>query len=437
MLTLSLFVSVLTLIPFGVKAKEQPVIQLHSYPRYGEQSMIVGQIVQEDGSACSDYSEWSVIFYIQIEDGQPYYVKPGTRTDGCFDTVSIQPDGSFFGAPFSYGEEYDPKARYIHVFLVPADFLPTSDNYEEALDASLDHIKITRYVDGTVKLLPARFASETDAPLRNTNLTVSQNEIALNVDFYTTGERGRELTEDEIKIHLETIRPFTNTVHFFSASDPTIRKAYRIAHDMGFQIIGTAWICGDRDQDQKEMDALIEFADLGWISLACVGSETQYEGYLFWHQLARDIRYVRKNIPEEIPVTTAEPIDIVIAEPEIRNACDVFFVNYYPLYEGVSVDLAVSHLADQVSILQALGEGKQVIISETGYATAGSSEANEENAVKYFEAVRDWSAAQGIVTVFFMSADAEWKSVEDAYGPHWGILTKELELKPGFARVLS
>jgi len=416
--------------------EETPVIFMLQSPAYGEQKECIGVVRNEDGSECSDIGSYRVVLYIQVQDYQQYYVKPGTKdSSGNFAKLVPDAEGNFRGMYYSYGSyiQNDLSARYIHVLLVPADFIPTVNGYAAALNASFDHVVITRETDGTVDVSPMRYLEKDHS--KQAALPVSADKLAINIGFYTSGRPNEEVSTATMTAQLNAVKPFTDTVRFYAASG-TSYKAYELAYNMGFNIIGNAWISGDDTADKQEMDALIEHANKGYLKMAVVGSETQLAELVDTDTLIRDIAYVRERLTVDIPVTTAETLGKLLDNVRLRKACDVLFVNSYPIYEGIGIDEAAAYISSQLLNLQVMGNGKQLIVSETGWPTGGDNTASQTNAAFYFEQLRAWSLQTGINIVYFAAFDEEWKGDENEegkYGAYWGFMTKDLELKPGYA----
>lgn len=83
---------------------------------------------------------------------------------------------------------------------------------------------------------------------------------------------------------------------------------------------------------------------------------------------------------------------------------------------------------------KAAGNGKRVIITETGWPDQGSSlhgaVPSTENAMKYFINAQQWSAAEGIEMFYFSSFDESWKvGSEGDVGAYWGIWDKNEQHK--------
>ena len=80
------------------------------------------------------------------------------------------------------------------------------------------------------------------------------------------------------------------------------------------------------------------------------------------------------------------------------------------------------------------GNGKKVIITETGWPSFGAglqgAIPSHDNAIKYFINSQVWSAADDIDMFYFSSFDESWKvGAEGDVGAYWGLWDKEENLK--------
>ena len=195
-------------------------------------------------------------------------------------------------------------------------------------------------------------------------------------------------------------------------------------------------------ENKAELDALIDLCNSGFAQVACVGNETllvtDTSGPILTpKKLIEYIRYVRNGISDEsIPVTTSDSVDVLMANPSVRRACNLLMPNCYPFWGGANISSAAQSFIQSITALMGVSGGKQVLVSETGWPTGGGKYGNavtgEAEAAAYYEAVREWSLETGTQILYFSSADEPWKT-ESGFGPHWGFLTRELVLKDGYA----
>ena len=422
-------------------AAEHPVIALTDVPACGERRNLSGVVFMPedmDGSVF-DPSAYKVTMYLQLTENGEYWVKP-TQAKPYFE---IGEDGSF-SDNFITGGSGDLNAKVLHLLLLPSEYQPSLHGFHDALSQAVDYVLVTRTAEGDVTVSPDREAPEIRPAFRQV-LPVSAQTIAVDVGFYTENgsQPGGPLSMETILGQLEAVAGFADTVRFYS-SGGEVQKAYGTAHDMGFSIVGTAWLTREdteenRQANQAELDALIDNCNNGYVQAACVGSETLLRGDLTAEALIEKIRYVRSRIPEDIPVTTADSWDILLGSAAVRNACDLLMPNCYPYWGGESIDEASESFARSMESLQAAARSKQIIVSETGWPTAGQTKGNAvpggNSAARYFSEVREWSLSTGTQVLWFDAVDEPWKGLteEGEAGAHWGLMTNDFAFKEEFA----
>jgi exo-beta-1,3-glucanase (GH17 family) len=80
------------------------------------------------------------------------------------------------------------------------------------------------------------------------------------------------------------------------------------------------------------------------------------------------------------------------------------------------------------------GNGKKVIITETGWPSQGTNlygaVPSDENFMKYFINIQNWSKVDSIDIHYFSSFDESWKvGAEGDVGAYWGLWDKGEKLK--------
>jgi exo-beta-1,3-glucanase (GH17 family) len=109
---------------------------------------------------------------------------------------------------------------------------------------------------------------------------------------------------------------------------------------------------------------------------------------------------------------------------QLKTYVDSMMINIYPFYAPVSIDGAISNLIGAYSMFNQQFNGKEVIIGETGWPSAGNnngaavpSVANEKT---YTEAIYANSNKLGS-TFIFSAFDDPWLSEQNTWGPNWGL----------------
>ena len=255
-------------------------------------------------------------------------------------------------------------------------------------------------------------------PAINALLPVSSDRIA---DILARRGYGVDIVvaDDAFRQQLTAVSAFSNTVRFYGSAGE-LYKAYKIAHEMGFTVVGTAYLSGVAADDKAEMNALIEHCNNGYVKVACVGNETLLKtsggsSSLTASQLIADIQYVRGKLKDSsIPVTTSDTVEDLLSNPSVIDACNLIMPNCHPYWGGAAVDSAAEVFISKIDQLKAVSGGKQILVSETGWPTAGQTVGgavpNEGNAAKYFDEIRKWSLSTGTQVLFFDAADEPWKA---------------------------
>ena len=120
--------------------------------------------------------------------------------------------------------------------------------------------------------------------------------------------------------------------------------------------------------------------------------------------------------------------------PNVTDACDLILANCYPFWEGCALEYSILYMKDMYQRAIKAGNGKRVIITETGWPNEGPEEwgavPSHENAIKYFLGTYQWAEEEDIDVFYFSSFDEVWK-VEDegGVGAHWGLWDKSGNLK--------
>ena len=250
---------------------------------------------------------------------------------------------------------------------------------------------------------------------------------------YSEGESpGHILTETQVRKRMDIIRPYTKWVRSFSCIEGN-ELIPKVAKDYGIKTLVGAWLGSDKALNEKEISNLIKLAKDGLVDIAAVGNEVMYRGDLSEEELLEYIHRVKQAIPD-IPVGYVDAYYEFSARPKITEACDVILANCYPFWEGCHIDYSLIYMKEMFHQAAHSGQGKRVIITETGWPSEGgslkASEAGYENAMTYFINAQKWSAQENIEMFYFASFDESWKvDSEGDVGAYWGIWDKNEKLK--------
>jgi exo-beta-1,3-glucanase (GH17 family) len=146
---------------------------------------------------------------------------------------------------------------------------------------------------------------------------------------------------------------------------------------------------------------------------------------------------VRARLPAEIPMGYVDAYYEFENRPAVTAACDVLLTNCYPYWEGCALPYATLYMQDMFRRVQRVANGKRVIITETGWPSAGGAfygaEASAQGALTYFLKAQEWALAEGIEMFYFSSFDEAWKAAGDTsegdVGAYWGLWDKHETFK--------
>ena len=243
---------------------------------------------------------------------------------------------------------------------------------------------------------------------------------------------GFQISEEQIRRRMKIIKPYTKWIRSFSCTDGN-EAIPRIAHEFGIKTLVGAWLGDDAEINKREIANLIKLAKEGYVDIAAVGNEVMYRQDLSEDELL-DFMYQVKDAVPNIPMGYVDAYYEFTNRPRITEACDVILANCYPFWEGCSIEYSLIYMKEMYNQAVKAGNGKKVIITETGWPTMGGnfegSHPSFENARKYFINTQQWSEADDIEIFYFSSFDESWKvGSEGDVGAYWGIWDKDESLK--------
>lgn len=250
---------------------------------------------------------------------------------------------------------------------------------------------------------------------------------------YEEGQKpGDWISEDQIRRRIETIKPYTEWIRSFSCTDGNETIA-RIAKEYGIKTMVGSWLSNDPKINKREVAGLVSLANEGYVDIAAVGNEVMYRGDLTEDVLLGFVHQVKKAIPD-IPVGYVDAYYEFTDHPRITEACDVILANCYPFWEGCDLDYSLLYMKDMYHRALKAGNGKKVIISETGWPSKGTNLEGAypfyENALKYFINTQKWSKEDNVEIFYFSSFDESWKvGAEGDVGAYWGLWDKDGKMK--------
>ena len=388
---------------------------------------------------------WMVKFGFAIAGGLSGVIMSSVGFDSG---VTVQPEGAIDGLRLSFSGI--PILGTVIAMLVMRNYSVTEEsagivraeldkrnNLSQNPTSFYQTDKLRSFVDSGLQIDSSTeidFTSKTDADIKalfSTHLNKGLHGLCFSP--YLEGQNiGDQLSEPQISQRMDVIAPYTQWVRSFSCTEGN-ELTPKIAHDKDLKTMVGAWISGDKDQNEKEINALINLAKSGLVDIAVVGNETLMREELTENELLEYIHRVKQAIPG-VPVTYVDAYYQFIERPQLIDACDVILVNCYPFWEGCSIEQSATYLKQMYAVTQKAANGKQVIISETGWPNQGEStkdaQPSEINAMKYFINTTNWAQQNEVPLFYFSSFDESWKvHHEGDVGARWGLWDTNEDLK--------
>jgi len=301
-------------------------------------------------------------------------------------------------------------------------------SYREGIEFSLKEIDLTENTGVDFR----KYSSEELKELWRK--TVKKGMHGLCFSLYEDGQRpGDIITEEQVRRRIEIIKPYTKWIRSFSCTDGN-EFIPRIAKEYGIKTLVGAWLGDDPKINKLEVEGLIQLANEGYVDIAAVGNEVMYRKDLTEDELLDFMSQVKEAIPSNIPIGYVDAYYEFSVRPRITEACDVILANCYPYWESCHMDYSLLHMKQMFAQAAAAGQGKKVIITETGWPSEGTNLndafPSAENAMQYFINTQVWSAQNDIETFYFSSFDESWKvGPEGDVGAYWGLWDKNEKLK--------
>jgi exo-beta-1,3-glucanase (GH17 family) len=244
-------------------------------------------------------------------------------------------------------------------------------------------------------------------------------------------DESTRVSEEQIDDDLARLSRATNCVRTYSAGYG-LDRIPAVAARHGLQVMLGLWLSGHADKNAREIETVVALANRhrDTVRAVVVGNEVLLRGEMAAADLAATIRRVKTQVP--IPVTYADVWEFWLRYREIYDAVDFVTIHILPYWEDFPVPArdAAAHVdAIRSRVVQSFS-GKEVLIGETGWPSAGRmragalpSPANQARVIHEVLTV----AKRGDYRVNVIEAfDQPWKRwLEGTVGGHWGLFDDE------------
>lgn len=231
----------------------------------------------------------------------------------------------------------------------------------------------------------------------------------------------------QIEQDLSGLKQLTNCIRTYSLEHGE-DQIPAIAQRLGMKVMLGAWVSAMRPRTQAQIESAIGLARRypDTVIAVVVGNEVLLRGERSPTELAAMIREVKAAVP--CPVTYADVWEFWNRFPEIASSVDFVTIHLLPYWEDfpIPVEQAPAHVEAIRSQMVARFPGKEVMIGEVGWPSAGRMREgalpSPSNQARFLtEVMANARRAKYRVNVI-EAFDQPWKRrLEGTVGGHWGL----------------
>src|SRR6201986_143611 len=214
-----------------------------------------------------------------------------------------------------------------------------------------------------------------------------------------------------------------------------------LAAKVGLKVIQGIWLGSDRLKNATQVSTVIGLTKQypGVISAVVVGNEGLLRGEMTTSALAAVIRSVKAQVT--VPVTYADVWEFWLRSREIYDVVDFVTNPILPYWEDfpIRAKYAAAHVDAIRKRVAVAFPGKEILIGETGWPTAGRVGAgalpSRTNQARVVTEILEMAKQENFRVNLIEAYDQPWKRrLEGTVGGYWGLFDsepRELKYPPG------
>jgi glucan 1,3-beta-glucosidase len=223
------------------------------------------------------------------------------------------------------------------------------------------------------------------------------------------------------------------------ATDNGLDQVPEIAQRLGIKVLQGLWLDRDRQKNRVQIDTAIALANRfpDAVTGIVVGNEVLLRGELAAEDIAVVLREVKAATGK--PVTYADVWEFWLRNRELAAAVDFVTIHILPYWEDfpIAADLAGAHVDEIRSKVAAAFPGKEILIGEVGWPSAGRMREGAlpslSNQAHVLEEVMARARAKNYRVNLIEAFDQPWKrTLEGTVGGYWGLFGSAVR-EPKFA----
>lgn len=231
----------------------------------------------------------------------------------------------------------------------------------------------------------------------------------------------------QIEQDLGELAKITDCVRIYSV-DLGLEQIPAIAERHGLQVMLGLWLSREAEQNRRQIETAVALANRypGTVRSVVVGNEVLLRGEMAAGDLAAAIRAVKARV--KVPVTYADVWEFWLRNRDVAAAVDFITIHILPYWEDlpVAAGAAADHVAEIHDRVVAAFPGKDVLIGEVGWPSAGRMRQgalpSPANQARVIEDVLALASAKMFHVNVIEAFDQPWKrALEGTVGGHWGL----------------
>src|SRR5258707_15714319 len=235
------------------------------------------------------------------------------------------------------------------------------------------------------------------------------------------------ITAEQIERDLADLAKITDCVRTYSIENG-LDQVPGLAAKVGLKVIQGIWLGSDRLKNLVQISIAVgltkQYPEV--ITALVVGNEVLLRGEMTTSDLAANIRSVRAQV--KVPVTYADVWEFWLRNREVYDAVDFVTIHILPYWEDIPVraKFAASHVDSIRKRMTVAFPGKEILIGETGWPSAGRMREgalpSRTNQARVVSEILDLAKREGFRVNLIEAYDQPWKrQLEGTVGGYWGL----------------
>lgn len=251
-----------------------------------------------------------------------------------------------------------------------------------------------------------------------------------------------QIPAEQIEQDLTELAKVTDCVRTYSIENG-LDQVPGIAAKAGLKVMQGIWLGSNRFKNLQQIAIAVRLAKQypDVITSLIVGNEVLLRGEMTTADLAANIRAVKAQA--NVPVTYADVWEYWLKNREIYDAVDFVTIHILPYWEDMPVKakFAAAHVDDIRKRMAVAFPGKEILIGETGWPSAGRMREgalpSRTNQARVVSEILDLAKREGFRVNLIEAYDQPWKrKLEGTVGGYWGLFDsvhRQVKYPPGVA----